>query len=1090
MQRHRHNRLKLFALAAAAVMGIGFGGAAQATSPSVSPSSATEASGPVDPALFDSLQWRNLGPNLGGRSLAVAGSPSRPNEYYFGATGGGLWKTTDAGQSWKPVTDKYLTSSSVGAVAVCPTNPDVVYIGTGEADLRGSILPGDGVYRSTDAGATWSHIGLEDTQTVSKIRIDPADCNRVLVAALGHPFGKNTERGVFRTTDGGQSWSKTLYRDDLTGAADVVIDPNNAKVVYASLWHAYRQPWLLNSGGEGSGLFKSTDGGAHWTELTTHPGLPEAPIGKIGLAVSPQDSNLVWAVVEAKNGGLYRSDDGGDTWHLVSNDAELIQRSFYYMHVVADPKDRNTLYVLNVNFLKSTDGGKTFTEIDTPHGDNHDLWLDPDNPQRMIEGNDGGAAVSTNGGNTWTAETHPTAQFYHVTTTSGTPYQICGAQQDRSTLCVASNGNGSGYTTIGGGESGYVAVDRSDENIFYSGNYGGTLGRFDQRLGSSQSHNVNPWPDNPMGYPAKDIKERFQWTFPIMTSTADPKALYSASQHIFRSTDRGESWQQISPDLTRADPATMGDSGGPITKDQTSVEYYATVFSVAPSPLDKKLIWAGSDDGLVHVTRDLGKKWADVTPAGIPHFIRFSMIDAGHHDTDTAYAAGQRYQLDDNTPYLFKTHDGGKHWTAITTGIAPGDFAWTIREDPERPGLLYAGTQHGVYVSFDDGAHWQSLRLGLPDTSVQDITTHGDDLIIATHGRGFYTMSGLSVLRQLTPSTTKQQAEQLMRAIPQHAGTAVDGGSAHETPSGAATSRSGTAGTGAAATPNSELNKARKSTAPAASALSGGTATLYQPADPTRSVDSGATVHFTLDQPASKVDMTFLDTDGHEIRTFTGLPTSAGSYAFTWDLRYPGPTTFPGIVWWSASTTRGPKAPLGDYTVRLSVDGTPITQNFTVNKDPRLTKVTAKDIQREFDLAMAVRDRTSNADQAVIDIGQCTKQIGDRITAADDPQITADGQALTDKLSGISDEIHQSKSKASEDPLNYPIKLNNKIAALLGVIESADHLPTAQTNQVFDLLSGQLDTQLTALHTTVGTDVGSFNTELDRLGLQPVSCQG
>jgi photosystem II stability/assembly factor-like uncharacterized protein len=1038
------------------------------------------------------LSWRNIGPLRGGRSIAVAGSTARPKEYYFGATGGGLWKTTDGGTTWAPVSDGAFTSSSVGAVAVCPTNPDVVYAGTGEVDLRGSIIPGDGVYRTSDGGRTWTHAGLTDTQTVSKIRIDPKNCDRAYAAVLGHPFGHNTERGVFRTTDGAKSWQKVLYVDDATGAGDLALDPANPNVLYAGMWHASRSAWHLESGGPGDGLFKSTDGGTTWTDLSKRPGLPAAPLGKIGIAVSGAQPGLVWALVEATGSaeGLYRSDDGGATWRLVTNDAQVHQRPFYFNHLSADPKDPATIYVLNVSFLKSGDGGKTFTRIRPPHGDNHDLWMDPADPRRMIEANDGGANVTTDGGKTWTPSRYSTAQFYHVTTTpsaDGAPYLICGAQQDLSTACLPSDGDGTQYFDVGGGESGYIAIDQRDPNVFYAGSYGGYLTRFDRRLGYNQLRDVNPWPDNPMGYPAKDIAERFQWTFPIMTSPADPGAVYAASQHVFRSTNGGQSWQKISPDLTRHDLGTLGDSGGPINKDQTSVEYYADVFALAPSPRDRNVIWAGSDDGLVHLTRDAGRSWTDVTPQGIPHFIRFAIIDASTHDTGTAYAAAHRYRLDDTGVYLYKTHDGGKHWTTITNGIPHGSFAWSIRQDPVKADLLYAATQHGVYVSYDDGAHWQPLRLNMPDTSVQDLTVHGDDLIAATHGRGFYVLHGLSQLRAQAAGPTATPAASA--ATPQ-AGPLLPASSIRSAAKlKARPGQSIEPGEGAGVPTSHAV--AHPAAAPSTlSPVTNDSAVLYRPADPTRSVDAATTVNYQINKPVKSVAMTFLDSRGRTIKTFTGLPADTGLHQFLWDMRYPGAVSFPGMVFWAADTTIGPLSPLGAYSVRLTADGKTLSQPFTIRKDVRLTTVTAADIAEEFRLGTRVVQRTSDADQAVINIGRCTSQIDDRVRQANDPKVTTSGGALDSRLGTVAQAIHQDKSKAPEDPLKYPIRLNDKIDALLFVIESADSRPTDQTYAVFKLLSQQLGVQLSTLRDIVKHDVSRFDRLVRQHGLQPVRCTG
>jgi photosystem II stability/assembly factor-like uncharacterized protein len=1020
---------------------------------------AAPAAGGVDPALYASLQWRNIGPNTGGRSLAVAGSAARPNEYYFGATGGGLWKSANGGTSWAPVTDQKISSSSVGAIAVCPSNPDVVYIGMGETASRGDIISGDGVYKTTDGGATWSHLGLADTQMISKIRLDPGDCNRVFVAALGHEFGTNAERGVFRSTDGGANWQKVLYVSDQTGAGDLAMDPSNPQVLYASMWQTYRKFWTFSSGGDESGLFKSTDGGTTWTQITGNPGLPAKPLGKIGVSVSGANPNRVYALVEAKDGGLYRSDDAGATWKLVSNAAAIRQRGFYFNAVFADPTNADRVYVGNVSFMRSDDGGATFSTVRTPHSDNHDLWIAPNDDNRMIEGNDGGAAVSTNGGSSFTSENYSTAQIYQVVTTNDDPYLVCGEQQDRNSVCVSSTG-GTDSFGIGGGESGPVAVDPTDSNVFYAGNYDWLLTRVD-RSGKSAIGNrrIDPWPDNPMGYPAGALKHRVQWTFPLVTNPAEPNAVFTGSQYVMKTTNGGQSWQQISPDLTYDDPSTTGDSGGPITKDQTSVEYYATVFSIAPSTVDPKVIWAGSDDGLVHVTTDGGGSWADVTPPDLPKFSRVSMIDAGHHDARTAYVAAQRYASgDDTTPIAYRTHDGGRTWTKIATGFAPGDFLWTIRQDPTRDDLLYATTEHRVYVSFNDGDSWQPLRLNLPDTRVYDLKVKNDDLVISTHGRGFYVLDdAAALLRRLTPATTPADVADFHQTVPP------------------VTPIPSVAPPAAVVPP----------TTPAAD-QDNSLATLKDPNDVVRSVSSSVSVSYTLKQAATAATADFLDPNGKVISSVT-LPTTAGTRTTTWNLRYPNAVSFPNLIYWAGSNT-GPKAPLGAYAVRLNVDGQSLRQSFDILKDSRLTHVGDADIQAEFDLALKVRDRTSDANQGVINIRACTAQIDARVAAAGDAGITQAGTALDGSLSSVENELYQTRLQAGEDPLNYPIKLNDKISALRGIIESVDARPTDQTYQVFDDLSGKLQVQLSRLAGIVATDVWSFNQMLQAHGLTPIAC--
>src|SRR5689334_5967876 len=1009
---------------------------------------------------FGALRWRSLGPPRGGRSLGVAGSVARPYEYYMGATGGGLWKTTDGGVTWRAVTDGQIHSSSVSAVAVAPSNPDVVYIGTGEPDIRGNIIQGDGAYKTTDAGKTWTHIGLVETQNISRIRVDPANPDVVYVAAFGHHAAPNPDRGIYRSKDGGKTWEKVLYRDAKSGGDELILDPANPQVIYAALWEASRNSWEMSSGGPGSGIFKSTDGGDHWTEISRNPGLPKAMLGKIGLSVSGADSNRVYAQIEAEDGGFFRSDDAGATWTKVTDRRDLRQRAFYYTRVYADPKTKDTVYELNVNFHKSTDGGKTWTTLRPPHGDNHDMWIAADDPKRMIEANDGGANVSVSGGETWTPETMPTAQFYHVVTTKHVPYHVCGAQQDNSTACVSSQqaqggpgGSGGGadqvFYSVGGGESGYIASDPRTPDIYYAGSYGGLLSRLDRRTGQERA--INPYPDNPMGYASADIAERFQWTFPIVMAPQNPAILYVGSQHVWKSTNEGQSWEKISPDLTRHDPKTMGASGGPITKDNTGVETYATVFTIAPSPKDANVIWAGSDDGMVSVTRNGGVNWKTVwTPKVATEFPRISLIEASPFRAGTAYVAMNRYQQDDFKPYVFRTDDYGESWTAITTGVEPNDFARAIREDTKREKLLYLGTEHGIYVSFDDGAKWESLRQNLPDTPVHDIAVEERDLVIATHGRGFYVMDNIAPLRQGGIQTTTNFH-------------------------------------------------------------------VYKPEDALRGLDRGVAVDYYLKQAAQKVTMEFLDARGNVIRTFTGTPADAerktpspsasddeggfrrqpdpkppvgaGLHRVSWDLRYPGATEFPGLIMWAASA-RGPIAPPGAYQVRVTADGQIETERFAIKREPHLLKdVSDQDLQEQFDLAMKVRDKASQANEAVLLIRGIKQQIKDRRGKLKDAATTRALDEFEKQLSAIEEDIYQVRLQSSQDPLNFPIKLNNKIAALQGVIESADVKPTEQAYSVFRTLSNALDERLGQLETQTKTKMPPVNQLLQRQKLDPIKAE-
>jgi photosystem II stability/assembly factor-like uncharacterized protein len=1006
----------------------------------------------VDQALFASLRWRSIGPARGGRSIAVAGSAARPSEYYFGTTGGGLWKTTDAGLTWRPVSDRFLKTSSVGAVAVSESNPDIVYVGMGEVALRGNVIQGDGVYKTVDGGQTWTHVGLEKTMAIGRIRVHPSNPDVVYVAALGNPYGSNPERGVFKTTDGGKTWNRVLFRDEKTGAVDLTIDVRNPDVLYAGLWEVLRTPHSLSSGGPGSGLFKTTDGGKSWTELTKNAGLPPTIWGKIGVSVSAADPSRVYALIEAAAGGVFLSDDAGATWKLVNDDRRLRQRAFYYTRIYADPQAKDTVYILNTGFYRSTDAGKSIRAIRVPHGDNHDLWIASNDPRRMINSNDGGANVSMNAGESWTGQGYPTAQFYNVFTTAHVPYHVCGAQQDNSTACVPSTG-GELYA-VGGGESGYIAPDPEDTDVFYAGSYGGLLTRINRRTGERRS--INIWPDNPMGFSAKDITERFQWTFPIVIAPTDPNVLYATSQHVWKSTNEGQSWQRISPDLTRADPSTLGPSGGPITLDQTGVETYATVFTLAPSPQDGRVIWAGSDDGVVHVTRDGGAQWSKVTPPDLPPFTRISLIDASPHDAGTAYLAGNRYQRSDRAPYVYKTSDHGKTWTKIVTGIPGDDFPRAIREDPRRRGLLFLGTETSIYVSFDDGAHWQSLRLELPVTPVHGIQVKGDDLVIGTHGRSFYILDNISVLRQITNRTTDDAV------------------------------------------------------------------VLFDPADATRSVSRGVVVDYYLQKPADKVTIEFVDASGKPVRTYTSEPDAPGGRGrggagteaqpdeeggggrggpparvtgrqgmnrFTWDMRYPDARSFPGMILWAAAT-RGPAVPPGRYQVKLTANSVTKMQDFEIRRNAAVTTVTDADLLEQFKLAKQISDKVTAANDAVIRIRKIKEQIADRVGKATDAKLKQMGSTLAERLTDVEGEIYQHRNRSSQDPLNYPIRLNNKLAALQGTVESGEYKPTDQSYAVFKELSARLDKELARLEALVKTDVAAINKLLAAAKLPPIETAG
>ncbi len=1029
----------------------------------LAPSTAAQG-GSIDPALYGGMRWRSIGPARGGRSIAAGGSDARPMEYWFGATGGGAWKTTDGGTNWTPMTDGKITSSSIGSLAVCQSNPDVVYIGGGETEFRGNIIQGDGVYKTTDGGQKWDHLtDLRDSQAIARLRLHPTNCDIVYAAVLGQPYNPHPQRGIFKSTDGGKTWRRTLYRDDKTGGVDISIDPKDPKVIFAGLWEAHRTPWGMSSGGPGSGLFKSTDGGDTWAEITKNPGLPAGLWGKVGVSVSGADGNRVYAIIESEAaGGLYASDDAGATWKLINDNRNIRQRAFYYTRINADPKDKDTIYILNVQFYRSTDGGKTLTNtIRVPHGDNHDLWISTADPKRMVQANDGGANVTVNGAQTWTEQDIPTGQFYNVFTTRHVPYHVCGAQQDNSTACTSSEIGGGGpgggsrtptvFYAVGGGESGYIAPDPNDLNVFYAGSYGGFLSRLDRETGQQRS--VNIYPDNPMGWSSIDIKERFQWTFPIVFSPVDSKVLYASSQHVWRTTTAGQNWQRISPNLARSDPATMQASGGPITKDQTGVETYAVVFTVAPSHQDVNTIWAGSDDGWVHVTQDGGGNWARITPPDLPDFARISLIEASPHQNGVAYLAANRYQMGDRKPYVYKTADFGKTWQKIVAGLSEGDIARTVREDPTRRGLLYLGTEKGVWVSFNDGAAWQPLQLNLPVTPVHGIVVEERDLVIGTHGRGFYVLDNIGVLRQATPDLTT-------------------------------------------------------------SALH-----VFEPVSPMRGRDRNVSFDYYLKADAAEVKVEFLDAQGTVLRTFTGTPKAdpnaglppgvdaemaaafgfgparvgiaKGMNRFTWDMRYEGAVVFPGMIMWAAQPQRGPAAPTGRYTVRVTANGETRARDFNIVLDPRLKAdgISEADLQAQFALSLQVRDKVSQANQAVIDIRNIRDQVNQRlekVSARRKAEVQKLAEAVLKPLAAVEAEAYQVKNRSGQDPLNYPIKLNNKIAALAGVIESADNKPTDQSVEVFKELSALLDAEILKMNQVLKADLPRLNAAFAREKLDAV----
>jgi photosystem II stability/assembly factor-like uncharacterized protein len=1057
----RSSTLRAFTLVA--VLAVALAGAWGLQVQAARQAGAAASSGAIDATILNAFHWRSIGPQRGGRSIAISGVRGRPKEGYFGATGGGLWKTTDGGENWTAVTDGQVHSSSVGAVAVSETVPDIVFIGMGESCIRGDVMEGDGLYKSIDAGKTWAHVAFPDARVISKIRIHPSNPDVVFVAAFGRLSLPSDERGVYKSTDGGKTWRRTLFRDNKTGAVDLSIDRHNPNVMFAALWEAYRLEYTMSSGGPGSGLYKSIDGGETWTEITRNPGLPKGVDGKIGVSISGADSNRVYAIVENENGGLFVSDDAGATWKSVNEGRNLRQRAFYYTHVTADPKNRDIVYVQNVGTFKSTDGGKTMTSF--AGGDSHDLWIDPDDTNHIMHASDSGGAVTYTGGGQWSARDFPTGQFYHVATTKHVPYHVCGAQQDSSTICVPSDtglggrggrggGGGRGGAApatygAGGAEPGYIAPDPKDPDVFFAGgNNGSFMTRINRRTGENRE--VGVYPRMFSGEPSSALVERVQWTYPIVFSPVNPNVLYSGTQHLWKTTNGGQTWAKISGDLTRHDPKTMGDSGGPITHDMNSPEVYATVFAIGPGKTDVNVIWAGSDDGLVQVTRDGGKTWTNVTPKEMPEFGRVSIIDASAFDAGTAYVAVKRPLLGDMAPYVFRTHDFGKTWTKIVSGIGPAEYVHAVREDPTRKGLLYAGTQDGFYISYDDGDTWRSLSLNLPDTQVSDIAVEANDIAISTHGRGFYILDHVEPLRQYTPEVRSASAY------------------------------------------------------------------LFKPEAAIRSA-GGATITYLLREPAKSLRIEVLDAAGHVIRSFAGAigggrgagpsatgggaagggragagaagagaPMTAGLNSVSWDLRYPNATSFPGMILWGGSVT-GPAAVPGAYQVRMVVDGKTLTQPLSVRKHPLLVGVTDADLKEQFDLAIQVRDKVSEANNAVIQIRNVKSQVVDRLSkAASDAGLKAAGDTLTKSLGAVEEEIYQVRNQSGQDPLNFPIKLNNRLAALLSMVNHGDGKPIGNALPVFKDLSAELKAQTDKLQQVMARDVPAFNVEAKRLGLPPI----
>jgi photosystem II stability/assembly factor-like uncharacterized protein len=1010
-----------------------------------------KAAEPYNPALFKALQYRLVGPFRGGRSAAVCGVPGQPMTFYFGATGGGVWKTTDGGAHWENISDGFF-GGSIGAVEVSAADPNVIYVGGGEKTVRGNVSSGSGVWRSTDAGGTWKFLGLGDTRHIPRIRTHPKNPDLVYVAALGHLYGPNKERGIFRSRDGGKTWENVKFVSDDVGAYDLILDPSNPRILYASFWRIKRMPHSFESGGPGSGLWKSTDGGDTWKEITRNKGLPQGTVGIIGVAVSPVDSQRVWALVEAADGGVFRSEDGGANWARVNESRNLRQRAWYFTRIFAGPKNRDEVYVTNVQFWRSGDGGKEFQSIGTPHGDHHDLWIDPQEPQRMIIGDDGGAQVTFNGGKTWsTYFNQPTSQFYRVTTDNHFPYRIYGAQQDNTTVRILSRSDGA---TIGerdwertaGFESGWIAPSPKDPDIVYGGNYGGYLAMVNHR--TNEMRNVSVWPDNPLGHGSADLKYRFQWNFPIFFSPHDPSTLYAGANVLFKTTNGGQSWQKISPDLTRNDRSKGQPAGGPITKDNTSVEYYCTIFTATESPLEKGVLWCGSDDGLIHVSRDGGKKWANVTPPDLPEWTQINSIEAHPFVKGGLYAAATRYKLDDDQPLLYRTTNYGKTWQKIVTGIKRDHFTRVVRADPKRRGLLYAGTEQGMYVSFDDGVHWQSFQLNLPIVPITDLAIKNDDLIVATQGRSFWVLDDLTVLHKLSPKLALQP----MHLFPPRPAYRWRGGS-----------------------------------------------TLKPTPTEGQNPPVGTAIHYFLKDKTAKdqqVTLDVLDAKGQLIQRFTTKPKEgegklepkAGLNRLVWDLHYPSAENFPGMIIWGG--VPAPLAVPGQYQARLSTAGaTAQTVSFQVLADPRST-ATNDDLQAQFAFLLEVRDKLTAMHRTIKEIRDIRDQIGKINTRLKDKdnykQALKEAHDLQDKFTQIEEALYQTKNQSAQDPLNFPIRLNNKLTSLAGTVAAGDFRPTDQAAAVKKELFTEVDPQLARFRELLQSDLPRLNAQLRQMDVPAI----
>lgn len=1007
----------------------------------------TTASPSGEEQIFSKLKYRSIGPFRGGRSGAVTGSYKSKTTFYMGSTGGGVWKTTDGGNNWKNISDKFF-GGSIGAVAVAPADESIIYVGEGENTMRGNVSEGlGGMWRSDDGGRNWKNIGLKEGRHIIRIVVHPKNPDVVLVAVMGHLFGPNEERGVYKTTDGGKTWSRVLFVNNQTGCSDLVMEPGNPSVLYAGMWRVIRTPFSLESGGEGSGLYRSTDGGETWTNISAKKGLPKGVWGITGVAFAPSNTDRIYALIENANGGLFRSDDAGETWQQMSNDNNIRQRAWYYTKVFVDPKNPDVVYCPNVNFMRSKDGGRTFQSLRTPHGDHHDLWIDPENGDRMIVADDGGAQVSFDGGANWsTYMNQPTGQFYRVSTDNSVPYRILAAQQDNSTIRIKSRTSGTGITEqdwdeTAGSESGYVVADPNNPDIVYGGNYGGYLSRLDHRTGENRA--ISVWPDNPMGAGADVQKYRFQWNFPIFFSPNNPKRLYCTGNVLFATEDEGKTWKALSPDLTTNDKSKQKSSGGPITQDNTSVEYYCTIFTATESFVEKDLLWTGSDDGLIYISKDGGANWQNVTPKDAPPHIMWNCVDVDPFKKGVAYFAGTRYKLDDYTPYIYKTEDYGATWKLITNGINKMHFTRAVRADHKRSGLLFAGTEFGMYISFDGGANWKSFQLNMPVVPVTDLTIKENDLIITTQGRGIYVLDDVSVLQQLKPGI----ADKNLFVFQPKPGYRM------------------------------QVNRfARFFSAPKNAG-----------ANP----PGGMVIPFYVKgiTDSTKATISVLDKNKKLIRSFTTdgkdkIEITNGLNQFGWDLQYPPAESAEGMILWNG-TPGAITAPPGMYYVKFMIGADSSEIPFELKSDPTYT-ATQSDYEEQFELLNAIQNKFNEVQKSIKDIRTLRTQINDFIArqGKDCPkEVKEMATAINKELTSIEESLYQTKSKSGQDPLNFPIRINDKLSGLFDVVNSGMNAPSKQSKEVFADLSNQADVQINKLKKIISEELPKFNQLIREKGL-------